>query len=283
MRTYWVVAGLALLASGMQVEAAPDRLEPKPRTDLAPLFGPGAYPPLAATAREEGTVVAALAIDPKGAVTACRIVTSSNSTSLDAATCRIMTGRKTSFSPARDAAGMPVAGSYELKVRWVLPEAAPSPLKTAGQRLTLLLSNKAVIKRCELRDMPGNVAVEAMTACAGFREMIAGMLGENPERSPPGDVEVLVLMDRIVGNTVPLSGSMPAGMTIVQDSGSEFTVQADGTRTDCTPVFTLVGASSEDDAQAANLCEGSERFAKHQGAPIKVRDRARVAYRVAGQ
>ncbi len=283
MRIYGIAAGLVLLAS-VPVEAAPDPVAPTPRAELTTLFGADAYPPLAATAREEGTVIAELAIDPVGAVTACRIVTSSNSTSLDAGTCRIITGRKTAFSPVRDTAGKPVAGTYELKVRWILPEAPPSPLESAGQRLTLLVSNKAVIKRCELRTMPGNVAVEAMTMCAGFREMIDAMFGGNPEISPPGDVEVLVLIDRTIGQAAPLSGPMPAGVTLVQDVGSEFVVQPDGTRTGCTPVSTLVDATMDaEDAKAADPCVSAERFVVHQGAPIKVQDRMQLGYRHVGR
>ncbi|BCA61696.1 hypothetical protein HMP09_0930 [Sphingomonas sp. HMP9] len=284
MRGYWAFAVLALFAGGLPAEAAPERAEPKPLSELATLFGPDAYPPAAATMQEDGMVVAALAIDPQGAVTGCRIVTSSKSMSLDAATCRIITGRTTSFSPARDAAGRPVAGSYDLKVRWVLPEAPISPLQNAAQKLTLLLSNKAAIKSCELRDLPANVAVDATTMCAGFREMFATMFGGDPAVSPPGDVEVMVLIDRIIGQAAPLSGPMPEGMTVFQDTGSEFLVQPDGTRTACTPVSTLVDASTDDaDAKAVDLCEGSERFTKHQGAPIKVQDRVRVAYRLFGK
>lgn len=284
MRKYGIVAGLVLFANGVPVEAASDPVAPTPRAELATLFGSDSYPPLAATAREDGTVIAELAIDPLGAVTACRIVTSSNSTSLDTGTCRIIMGRKTSFSPARDASGTPVAGTYQLKVRWMLPEAPPSPLESAGQRLTLLISNKAVIKRCTLRNMPGNVGVEAMTMCAGFRELFASMFGGNPEVSPPGDVEALVLIDRIVGQTAPLSGPMPTGMTPVQDIGSEFVVLRDGTRTGCTPVSTLVDATlDEDDPKATDLCDSAERFVTHQGAPIKVQDRMRIAYRLVGK
>lgn len=283
MRKYWAVAGFLVCASSGRLVAAPEPVDPKPRIDLATLFGPDAYPPLATTLEEAGTVVAALAIDQQGAVTECRIATSSGSTSLDAATCRIMMGRKTSFSPARDAAGKSIAGSYELNVRWILPEASPSPLESVGQQLTLLLSNKAVIKRCELRNMPGNVAMEAVTMCAGFREMMAAMFGGDPETSPPGDAEVLVLIDRTVGQAAPLSGQIPAGMTIVYDVGSEFVVQPDGRRTDCTTVITLVDASFDDDGKDLGFCERNETFAKHLGAPIKVQDRARIAYRLAAK
>ncbi len=192
-------------------------------------------------------------------------------------------GRKTSFAPARDAAGKPVAGSYELKVRWVLPEAPLSPLESAGQRLTLLLSNKAVIKRCELRKMPGNVAVEAMTMCGGIREMFATTFGGDPEISPPGDVEVLVLIDRTIGQAAPLSGPMSPGMTMVQDVGSEYVVQPDGTRTDCVPVTTLVAPSPDDETSGSELCDSPERFARHQGAPMKMQDHARIAYRLVGK
>lgn len=284
MRRYWAVAGLAMIASGGRLGAAPQRIDPKPPSELATLFGPEAYPPLADTLREDGTVIAALAIDPQGAVTACRIATSSNSASLDAATCRIITTRKPNFVPARDAAGKAVAGTYDLKIRWTLPDAQPSPLASAGQRLTLLVSNKAAIKRCELRDLPANVAVEATTMCAGFREKIASMFGGDPAVSPPGDIELVALIDRAIGPAAPLSGPMPTGMTVLQDMGSEFLVQPDGTRTDCTPVSTLVDTSSDDaDATETDMCDVTERFVRHQGTPIKVQDRVRIAYRLVGK
>ncbi len=283
MAKYGIAVGLALSVWGVPVEAAPDPVEPKPRAELATFFGPDSYPPLAAAAGEHGMVMAKLAIDPLGTVTACQIISSSNSASLDSATCRIMTEGKTSFFPARDASGNAVAGSYQMGVNWTLPEEPLSPLDSATQRLTLLLTNTGVIKRCELRNMPGGEAVEAMTMCAGFREMSSLFNGDVPETTPRGDAEVVMLIDRTIGPAAPPSSLLPTGMTIVQDVGSEYLVQPDGTRTDCVPVTTLIDESLEVGEIASATCDKVERFAKHQGAPLKVQDRARIAYRLVGK
>jgi len=83
-------------------------------------FGADNYPPAAIRAEEEGRVVAKLTVGTDGRVTGCVVTTSSNSSSLDQATCRIAQSR-VRFSPALDATGNPVTSSYTLPVRWVLP------------------------------------------------------------------------------------------------------------------------------------------------------------------
>jgi protein TonB len=84
-------------------------------------FGADAYPPAAIRAEESGRVVAKLTIGTDGRVTDCVVTTSSNSSSLDQATCRIAKSR-VRYSPALDAAGNPIAATTSLPVRWVLPE-----------------------------------------------------------------------------------------------------------------------------------------------------------------
>lgn len=84
-------------------------------------FGADNYPPSAIRAEEQGRVVAKLTVGTDGRVTDCVVTTSSNSSALDQATCRIAKSR-VRFTPAIDAAGNPVASSYTLPVRWVLPQ-----------------------------------------------------------------------------------------------------------------------------------------------------------------
>ncbi len=79
------------------------------------------YPPSAIRAEEQGRVVAKLTVGTDGRVTDCTVTTSSNSSALDQATCRIAKSR-VRFTPAIDATGNPVTSSYTLPVRWVLPQ-----------------------------------------------------------------------------------------------------------------------------------------------------------------
>lgn len=62
-----------------------------------------------------------LAIAPNGRVTGCRITQSTGHEALDQATCSLI-AKRARFTPATDAAGKPVAGSYSSSIRWVLPD-----------------------------------------------------------------------------------------------------------------------------------------------------------------
>ena len=92
----------------------------------APVASPGTwirsgdYPADAIRAGKSGRVVVDLAVDDHGRVTACRLHVSSDTPSLDATTCRIMIERA-AFTPAIDLQGRPIATTFTLPVRWVLP------------------------------------------------------------------------------------------------------------------------------------------------------------------
>ena len=90
------------------------------RGDPAQFFGSDDYPAEALRAVQEGRVVAKLWIDAKGKVASCTVVGSSGSAALDAQTCRIALDKVT-FTPATDEQGKPIAATYTLPVRWVLP------------------------------------------------------------------------------------------------------------------------------------------------------------------
>ena len=68
-----------------------------------------------------GTARFDLSISPSGRVSACRITRSSGHSVLDEATCKLISARAR-FTPATDAAGKPVAGSYASSIRWILPD-----------------------------------------------------------------------------------------------------------------------------------------------------------------
>lgn len=101
-----------------------------PKGNVAQYFGYDQYPPDALRANEQGRVVARLAVNVDGAVTECEVTISSGFASLDAATCRIAMER-IRLSPARDAAGKPVASHYVLPVNWMMPDTEPYFLSVA--------------------------------------------------------------------------------------------------------------------------------------------------------
>jgi protein TonB len=70
---------------------------------------------------QQGAAAFDLLIRPDGRVSDCRITRSSGSAELDAATCAKVSERA-SFTPAHDAKGDPVAGSFSGVIRWRIPE-----------------------------------------------------------------------------------------------------------------------------------------------------------------
>jgi protein TonB len=88
---------------------------------VAALFSGDDYPPAAQMRDEQGTVGVELKIDKQGRVSRCNIAQSSNSESLDSATCRILQERAR-FTPARDNSGQPVEDTYRQRITWRLED-----------------------------------------------------------------------------------------------------------------------------------------------------------------
>lgn len=84
------------------------------------------YPAKALREGAEGTTAFHLTIGGDGTVTGCTVTSSSGSAELDDLTCRLISQRAR-FSPALNAKGQPIEGSYNSRIRWVIPkESAPS-------------------------------------------------------------------------------------------------------------------------------------------------------------
>jgi TonB family protein len=81
-------------------------------------FNFDSYPAEALSKGIYGRVVALLNIAPDGTVSNCRIVSSAGK-ALNEGTC--VAARRVRFTPPRDADGKPMATTYLLPVRWVLP------------------------------------------------------------------------------------------------------------------------------------------------------------------
>lgn len=78
------------------------------------------YPAAALRHEAQGLVMVILEIGVDGRVSDCRITFSSQSPTLDAATCRLFRSRAR-YRPARDSNGDPIAGQAREQIRWVLP------------------------------------------------------------------------------------------------------------------------------------------------------------------
>lgn len=121
---------LGLLSTASAAE--PQRSKPKPHTstravaNLATYLSDDDYPEEAIRNNEQGTVGFRLDIGADGTPTHCTVISSSGSSSLDAATCRIMVERPR-FQPARDRRGRPVPDQVTSRIRWKLPDESETP------------------------------------------------------------------------------------------------------------------------------------------------------------
>jgi protein TonB len=80
------------------------------------------YPPSALRAEEQGSVGISFEINAEGRIENCTVTSSSGSSVLDQATCRLVT-RRGRYSPALDAAGNPMRGGRKtLRFRWQITQ-----------------------------------------------------------------------------------------------------------------------------------------------------------------
>lgn len=100
----------------------PPRIVPpqRARANLNSYFSTDDYPAAALRGNEQGTTGFSLTIGTSGRVEACSVTSSSGSSSLDQATCRILRSRAR-YTPARDENGNPTTGRDSGRVTWRLP------------------------------------------------------------------------------------------------------------------------------------------------------------------
>ena len=92
-----------------------------PKANLASLFSTDDYPPSALRSGESGTTGFRLDVGADGRVTNCTVTSSSGSSALDSATCRLLT-RRARFTPARDSTGATTTGVHNSRIVWRIPE-----------------------------------------------------------------------------------------------------------------------------------------------------------------
>lgn len=79
------------------------------------------YPAAAQRAGDSGTTGFRLTVGTDGRVTGCTVTASSGSSILDDTTCRLVT-RRARFNPGKDASGNAIGGTFNNRIRWVLPD-----------------------------------------------------------------------------------------------------------------------------------------------------------------
>lgn len=100
----------------------PPRVQPpqRARANLNSYFSTDDYPAAALRGNDQGTTGFRLTIGPNGRVSNCQVTSSSGSSVLDQATCRILRSRAR-YQPARDSSGNPTTGTDSGRVTWRLP------------------------------------------------------------------------------------------------------------------------------------------------------------------
>lgn len=136
------------------------------------------YPAEALRLRQEGDVTLAMCVSAAGAVSNVRVAVSSGVPVLDEATVHAVSGM--TFSPARNAAGQPVAWCdppYQMTVQWRLPPEMPAsgePPVVNG--ITLPTFDEAALGRIiniehgahpALDDLEGETSITACISAAG--------------------------------------------------------------------------------------------------------------------
>ena len=86
----------------------------------------GDYPKALREAHVSGTTVTEISVSPAGRPSACRVIQTSGSRELDAATCQLIMQRF-KFKPARNAAGQAISGAVEYEQEWDAPPPPPDP------------------------------------------------------------------------------------------------------------------------------------------------------------
>jgi protein TonB len=99
----------------------PAKVEPaRAKANLGSLFSDEDYPASALRNNESGTTGFRLEVGPNGRVSGCQVTSSSGSSALDSATCRLLTSRAR-FTPARDSSGQPTSDTVSSRIVWRIP------------------------------------------------------------------------------------------------------------------------------------------------------------------
>lgn len=137
-----------------------------------PLGNPGTwvttadYPAQSMRRSEQGSTGFSLEVNSLGEVTSCTIVSTSGSAALDQATCYLVSQRAR-FRPARGIDSRPIAGTYNNRIRWVLPK-LPGPTSSLSV-ISYLVDEQGVVSDCKVEQASGMAALAVGESVPGCR------------------------------------------------------------------------------------------------------------------
>lgn len=160
---------LALLSTAAKADPPTRALMPE---GIHSVLSDADYPDEAIRKNEQGTVAFRLDVGSDGKPTACSVLSSSGSATLDATTCRIMMERPR-FQPARDAKGKPTTDQITSRITWRLPqEDMPPRMKAAFALWTACVMGEA--SKLVPGDLPANLLAErAFPPCAALEGLLS--------------------------------------------------------------------------------------------------------------
>lgn len=201
--------------------------------DPAGWFGPDTYPLPALEERQKGRVGFRLAIDATGAVRRCDITRSSGFSALDAGTCALMMDRAR-FTPALDATGKPVPGSFVLAVNWELPAEGPEvPLAPGSWTQRIRLGQGTTIAGCSFSIQGSVPSGFPSQACAP--QVLEQIVAPAAQRLHPEVPATLWILNSVaIDGFAPLATvDVPEGFDVTDRLELDFQIGADGKTRQC--------------------------------------------------
>lgn len=184
---------------------------------------PGNYPgsvDYPGSSNESGIVSVLVEVTPQGRASSCTVTEMSGSERLDKAACNVFMYR-TRFEPARNAAGMAVAGIHRATVTYLIPPKQNTPSKEVSLqvsklpadyrqpvKITLVIDATGHVESCNPTMSSGSVAADR-AACTFLRTMTL-----KPPRSASPDVPgkaLRYITAALIAGDAPTAVSAPPG------------------------------------------------------------------------
>ncbi|MBU6394887.1 MAG: TonB family protein [Sphingomonadales bacterium] len=122
------------------------------------------YPTRALRYGEQGMVGFLLTVDPEGVPVSCKVVETSSSDVLDTQTCNLLMDRAR-FTPATDASGRHVEGTYRNRLRWELPEDAPIEIGPSEMIASFTIGPDGLAHDCKVDKASGSLPFPVSGPC----------------------------------------------------------------------------------------------------------------------
>lgn len=218
---------MALPAPPVQITPT---LSPHDPGSVVRLFSADDYPMEAIRREEQGTVSYRATVGTDGRVSTCDVTASSGSASLDAATCNIIQ-RRARFRAARDQHGKRTEDQFSGRIRWVLPEAEPTPFADLHQTTIFTADTHGSIATCRYEGLAQELPGEDW--CVELRAMALEFIREQKDPLLTGR-ELVFEQGLLIGG--PESGRVigrGAGQVIITLTAFALTIDADGKIVGC--------------------------------------------------